>query len=58
MPAARCRHRSTWVLACRDTVINGAWLWCYACGALRREDWKRWVKPTGDPNDNPWERAK
>lgn len=49
-----CSHRKCWVLA------NGAYLWCYACGAIRLLAWgerlkhSRWIKPTGPDGENPW----
>jgi len=49
----RCRHTKSWAIA------GGAFLWCYVCGAIRcvhpLNHWKRWQKPTNDPNaPDPW----
>ncbi len=49
-----CQHR-LWVIGRHDRAFRSdqALLWCYVCGALRRESWRRWIKPTGDPKNNP-----
>lgn len=46
---ASCRHRGAWL------ICGGRWAWCYECGGVRCEGWKRWVKPTGDRDNNPWQ---
>lgn len=57
----KCRHNSSWIIA------GGHWEWCYACGALRElrkiapngsVPYTQWVKPTGKPGNNPWDRRK
>ena len=50
-----CRHSAnSWIVA------GGSGEWCYVCGAYRglavtpgRWPRTRWVKPTGDRDDNP-----
>ncbi len=55
-----CRHdRNSWI------ILNGWAEWCYACGAYRNllKEGNRctpvsaWRKPSGDPKNNPWEKA-
>ena len=59
----RCRHeRNSW-------IICGGWAeWCYVCGAYRGLNQVKgtnhcyprttWAKPTGDKNNNPYEKMK
>ena len=53
----RCRHeRNSWLIA------GGYYEWCYVCGAFRKMKHNKgnsvspngkWIKPTGDKNNNP-----
>jgi len=57
----RCRHEQHMWLVC-----NGNLWWCYVCGAIRRAKTqnpndsipidKRWIKPTGNKNNNPYDK--
>lgn len=63
MKNERCRHeRNSWLLC------GGYVEWCYVCGAFREMHAvdgvnvviprTKWVKPTGDRHDNPYEKMK
>lgn len=54
---ARCRHeRNSWIIG------GGMYEWCYVCGAFRKLDdsdnvlhpISKWIKPTGNPDKNPY----
>ena len=58
----RCRHeRNSW-------IIGGVAEWCYVCVAYRGLRWNptgdgveartNWVKPTGDRDNNPYEKLR
>lgn len=48
VPVRHDHRRSMWLIA------GGYWIWCYRCGAIRRNGVKdRWVRPTGLDGPNP-----
>ncbi len=58
-----CRHGSnSWIIGGSSPSE-----WCYVCGAYRGLRYNgpssvtprtRWIKPTGDPENNPYEQTK
>lgn len=50
MRRCQSRHRKCWIIA------GGYWLWCYECGAIRRNvpaGQDDWVYPVGAKGENP-----
>ena len=54
----RCKHRNIWL------ICSGNYSWCYVCGAIREMNtngnrcWPAsgWCKPTGNKDNNPYEK--